>query len=264
MIHRYYENGEKLDVAGLNRITVLLDRSETELTEIGWNEWRPGLVGPPHWHTDKEQLFYIISGKGFVEVGRERYSVKPENLIYIPAGAVHRSISTGKKPLSYILFNVFLNQHKEGHATFRDHIEKVKNTRKLQADTGMASPKDATKTTVSEAHGKYFSDVFTARQFKTGSCFTFLLLNRPETCGFEMLSVKWKAREKGVRECHEDKEQTYFVVSGSGKVTVGDETASVKAGDLIYIPRKNPHSTKAGSAGLDYLCLNCYLAETQD
>ena len=40
MIHRYYKEGQKLDVAGLNQITVLLDRTETELTEIALNEWR--------------------------------------------------------------------------------------------------------------------------------------------------------------------------------------------------------------------------------
>jgi hypothetical protein len=35
MIKRNYQQGEKLDVAGLNEITVLVDRSETELTETG-------------------------------------------------------------------------------------------------------------------------------------------------------------------------------------------------------------------------------------
>ena len=56
MIHRYYKEGQKLDVAGLNEITVLLDRSETELTEIGWNCWRPNLDGPPHKHNDKDHF----------------------------------------------------------------------------------------------------------------------------------------------------------------------------------------------------------------
>lgn len=264
MIHRFYKNGGKLDVAGLNRITVLLDRSETELTEIGWNEWRPGLVGPPHSHRDKEQLFFIMSGQGVVEVGSERYAVKPKNLIYIPAGAVHRSVSTGKEPLSYILFNVFLNQSKEGHATFRDHIEKVKHTRKLQAETGMVAPEQATKATVSNVRGKYFPDVFSAKGLKSASSATFLALARSETCGFELLAIKWPAQNKGNLVNYPDREQTYFVVSGSGNVTVGDETASATAGDLFYVPRNTPHSLVAGSGGFNYLCLNCYSEETQD
>ena len=64
MLHRYYKDGQKLDVAGLNQITVLIDRSETELTEVGLNEWRPKLDGPPHKHDEKDQIFYISSGEG--------------------------------------------------------------------------------------------------------------------------------------------------------------------------------------------------------
>ena len=69
MINRYYKDGQKLDVAGLNEITVLLDRSETELSEVGWNCWRPKLDGPPHKHNDKDQIFYITDGIGQIKLG---------------------------------------------------------------------------------------------------------------------------------------------------------------------------------------------------
>ena len=57
MICRYYQHGQQLDVAGLNVVTLLLDRSETLLTEVGWNRWRKGLEGPPHSHDAKEKSF---------------------------------------------------------------------------------------------------------------------------------------------------------------------------------------------------------------
>lgn len=44
---------QKLDVSGLNEITVLIDRSETALTEVAINSWSPGLDGPPHAHEAK-------------------------------------------------------------------------------------------------------------------------------------------------------------------------------------------------------------------
>ena len=47
MLHRFYKEGEQLDVAGLNLITVLIDRSETEITEVALNEWRAGLELQP-------------------------------------------------------------------------------------------------------------------------------------------------------------------------------------------------------------------------
>ena len=93
MIHRYYQDGDKLDVAGLNQITVLLDRSETELTEIGWNCWRAGLDGPPHRHDDKDQVFYITDGEGTVVLGEDRYEVSPGNAVYVPAGLIHQTIT---------------------------------------------------------------------------------------------------------------------------------------------------------------------------
>ena len=37
MINRHFKNGQKLDVAGLNQMIVLLDRSETEMTEVALN-----------------------------------------------------------------------------------------------------------------------------------------------------------------------------------------------------------------------------------
>ena len=61
MINRYRKDGQKLDVAGLNEITVLIDRTESELTEVALNEWRSGLEGPPHSHAEKDQIFYIVS-----------------------------------------------------------------------------------------------------------------------------------------------------------------------------------------------------------
>jgi len=37
-------------------------------------------------------------------------------------------------------------------------------------------------------------------------------------------------------------DEVYYVLSGSGKIRAGEETASVGPGDLIYIPAHEPHS----------------------
>jgi oligopeptide/dipeptide ABC transporter ATP-binding protein len=58
MIHRRYDQGERLDAAGLNEITVLSDHSRTARTEIGLNSWAlggdaPSAIEPPggcHFH----------------------------------------------------------------------------------------------------------------------------------------------------------------------------------------------------------------------
>lgn len=104
MIHRRYSQGERLDVAGLNEITVLIDRSLTACTEVGLNSWVPGQNGPPHRHEAKEQIFFVTSGTGAVRVGDETFRVQPKDFIYVPAGMEHQSIAAGPGPLQYLLF----------------------------------------------------------------------------------------------------------------------------------------------------------------
>jgi mannose-6-phosphate isomerase-like protein (cupin superfamily) len=264
MIHRYYKEGEKLDVAGLNEITVLLDRTETEMTEIALNEWRAGLEGPPHAHAEKDQVFYIVSGKGKVIVGGEEYTVKPGCLVYVPTGLRHQSITTSNEPLGYILYNVFNSNEKEGHATFAEHIKQVKKIRKKQAETGEANISGAEKTLESNRKTKFFTSVTDGKKYDFGSNYTILLLDRTETNKFEFVVVQWPPHSKGAMVAHKEKEQTFFILSGKGKVTIGDETEDVKPGELIFVPRNVPHTTEAGDDSLEYLCINSIVTETKD
>lgn len=264
MIHRYYKEGLKLDVAGLNQITVLIDRSESELTEVALNEWPAHLNGPPHKHDQKEQVFYIVAGEGIVTVGADNFPVKPGNLIYVPAGVVHQTITTSAEPLGYILFNIFTSEEKEGHASFAEHIEKVKQTRREQADSGQAKVAGSEQTDSANKKGKFIADVFLGKKFEFGSNDTLLQIDRSETDKFEFVVVQWPAGSKGAMVAHKEKEQTFFVLSGNGTVTIGDETEPVKFGDMIFVPRNTPHTTEAGDDTLTYLCLNSIVTETQD
>ena len=263
MIHRYYKEGQKLDVAGLNEITVLLDRSETELTEIGWNCWRPNLDGPPHKHNDKDQIFYINSGEGIVRLGSEKYEVKPGNAVYVPAGVEHQTITTGDELLCYILFNIFNSADKEGHTSFADHIEKVKLIRKQQAESGSAVVNEG-DVLVDTKQPKFFSNVYDSKTYDFGSNTTILLFDRNETNRCEFVVVEWPAGSRGAMVAHKEKEQTFFILEGNGKVTVGEETDDVKPGDLVFVPRNVRHTTEAGSDKLSYLCLNSLIKEVKD
>src|SRR5690348_3696011 len=126
MTYRNIHEGLKLDVAGLNELIVLIDRGETVFTEVALNTWRAGLNGPPHSHDTKDQIFYVTSGKGWVTVAGTKYAVETGSLVYVPARAVHQTIAEGSEALCYLLFNAFLDSEKEGHASFADHVSKMK------------------------------------------------------------------------------------------------------------------------------------------
>jgi len=255
MINRNYKDGDKLDVAGLNTITVLIDRSETELTEIGWNCWRPDLDGPPHRHNDKDQVFYITSGEGTVRLGEKLHPVKEGNLVYVPAGTTHQTITKAEGTLCYMLFNIFNNPSKEGHATFADHIEKVAQVRKQQAETGQAEVDDLDSREDVKA-AKFLEDADQGKVYDFGSNTTTLLLERNETNGVELALIRWPQGSRGAMAAHKDKEQTFFVLEGRGKVTISGETEEIVPGNVIFIPRNAPHTSEAIEGELVYLCMN--------
>jgi mannose-6-phosphate isomerase-like protein (cupin superfamily) len=254
VIHRYYEEGEKLNVADLNLITVLIDRSETELTEVALNEWRTGLNGPPHRHGQKEQIFFVVSGAGKITIGGEAFEGKPQDLFYVPSGVTHQTNSTGQEPLGYILFNAFSNFDKEGHATFAEHIAKVKETRRKQADTQQADV-TAAEGAAQTKKGKFVSGTSGGKRFDCGFGSIVLLLDRSEAERCEATVVSLPAGNKGDWLSYEDQEQTLFVLSGTGSVAVGDETEPVKAGDVVFVPRNTAHSIEAAKEELCCLCL---------
>ena len=56
---------------------------------------------------------------------------------------------------------------------------------------------------------------------------------------------------------HREIEEIYYIVSGRGLMTVGDETREVEAGDAIYIPRSHRHSLENNGAEPIKLILVC-------
>src|SRR6476619_7350682 len=63
--------------------------------------------------------------------------------------------------------------------------------------------------------------------------------------GSRFLSVNWLEVPPGVREelrSHEEAEQVYVVVSGTGTMSATGDTQTLGAGDLVLIPPATDHS----------------------
>ena len=58
-----------------------------------------------HAHGDHEEVYYIISGRGTMEVGQEARKVRDGDAIYIPAGAVHSIANGGEGFLVFLAFS---------------------------------------------------------------------------------------------------------------------------------------------------------------
>jgi quercetin dioxygenase-like cupin family protein len=244
MIHRDSKTGQKLDVAGLNEITVLIDRSETELTEVAINSWVKGLDGPPHAHTQKEQNFLVTVGNGDVIIGGERHAARPGDFFFLPAGVVHQTINHGPGLLAYFLFNGFLDSNKEGHASFADHIGKVMETRRMQAETQKA---DSDPGIVGAARSSWPGKKVSTAGLSAAST---VLIGRAESERCEAVHHNLAAGENLASAGEPTKEQTFYITTGSGQFTVDDETVTGSEGQIVFAPCDVAYSVKAGDGGL--------------
>ena len=258
MICRNYRDGQKLDVSGLNEITVLLDRSESGLTEIGYNKWSPNQDGPPHKHPDKDQVFYIHDGVGDVFLGGEKHSVKPGDLVYVPSGLLHQTITTTSRPLCYVLFNVFNDASKEGHMTFADHIEKVKLIRRAQADSGRS---DADGISADPIKNKpvVLPEIFLPGENGIVPVTTQVLLDWHQTNRFEFRIEFLKAGLNRVLQAQNNVEMAFFVLDGDLQAESGDTTLEVREGDLFYIPAGIACKLQSQNEGAHLLQINSSL-----
>jgi len=91
----------------------------------------------------------------------------------------------------------------------------------------------------------------------------FLLLGRNEAERCQAAVASLPAGDKATSVVHEDREQIWLVLSGAGSATAGDETESVKKGDVVFVPRDTLHSAQAGREGLTCFCLAALVTKGQ-
>jgi mannose-6-phosphate isomerase-like protein (cupin superfamily) len=249
MIVRNPKNISPLEVSGLNRIAVLVDRSEAAFTEVGLNTWPAGIQGPPHAHTEKEQIFIIVSGTGRIVVGGSTFPVQPHDVVYVPPGVEHQTIAEPEAPVSYLLFNAFLSHAKEGHATFAEHIEKVKATRSAQA-AGKASSGAAPSTDKNPAFGRLGKLTGPVRENQWSQILSARQTSRSEVA---MVACAPHTRQSVAIPAAE---QILFFLTGTGTVQSENETQPVGSGDAIYVPAGAGYATEAAKSGLRYALLS--------
>jgi mannose-6-phosphate isomerase-like protein (cupin superfamily) len=76
--------------------------------------------------------------------------------------------------------------------------------------------------------------------------------------GARNLSVTWLALPAGAEQqlrSHEEAEQAYVVVRGSGTMSVAGDTQAVSEGDLILVPPATEHSVR-NDGDDDFACLS--------
>jgi len=81
---------------------------ETKRLNVTHVRIRPGETVPAHTHHDEDQIYYVVTGEGFVELDGARTDVGAGSAVMIPLGTEHLITNTGSEPLDYVFFVVFV------------------------------------------------------------------------------------------------------------------------------------------------------------
>jgi mannose-6-phosphate isomerase-like protein (cupin superfamily) len=104
-----------MDILNLNAATPFITKDGSEIRELlahrnsgirnqSLAEARvpPGATTAAHYHPKTEEIYYILSGKGQMQIGSERREVVPGDAIAIPPGQIHQITNSGSDALTFL------------------------------------------------------------------------------------------------------------------------------------------------------------------
>jgi len=115
---------------------ILLPREKAEGIEAFLVIIEPGQFTHLHSHSDTEQLYYILSGRGegvfrSSDQGLQKIEISPEDVLYIPRNTEHQIFCTGdNEPLRYLCVDGFPSGRPCDEPTWDDHYQAVVNFQK--------------------------------------------------------------------------------------------------------------------------------------
>jgi mannose-6-phosphate isomerase-like protein (cupin superfamily) len=69
---------------------------------VGMSKVDPGSCSNPHSHERQEEIFYVVGGRGEIEVGDEKEAVEPGSIVVVPPTLIHSLINTGDETLKVL------------------------------------------------------------------------------------------------------------------------------------------------------------------
>ncbi len=104
---------------------LVMDRSAAVSSEVFIVVIEPGQAPPLHQHNDTEQIFYILSGSGELEIGTEgaAYPVKPGDVVRIPPSTLHTIHALGNTNLNYLAIDCFPAGRPDAEPTWDSHVK---------------------------------------------------------------------------------------------------------------------------------------------
>ncbi|MEX2501350.1 MAG: cupin domain-containing protein [Trueperaceae bacterium] len=107
---------------------LVMDRADATTSESFVTVMEPGESPPLHKHDDTEQVFYVLSGHGRLEIGPDaeyQGDLRPGHLVRIPPGTLHRVPCVGNEPLRYLVVDCFPGGRPTEEPTWESHVKTI-------------------------------------------------------------------------------------------------------------------------------------------
>ncbi len=106
---------------------LVMDRSHAAASEVFIVELSPDEAPPLHQHPEMEQIFYILTGSGRLEIGSESqtYPVNPGDVVRIPLDTLHSIRCDGDETLRYLAVDCFPGGRPAAEPTWDAHVKNV-------------------------------------------------------------------------------------------------------------------------------------------
>lgn len=108
---------------------LVMDRVNAETCEAFIVQVAPAKFTHRHIHDDTEQIFYILSGKGRLDLERggkkESFILNPKDFVHVPRNCYHQTFCEGTDSLKYLAIDCFPNGHNPDEPTWDSHARVV-------------------------------------------------------------------------------------------------------------------------------------------
>jgi len=106
---------------------LVMDRSQATASEVFIVVIEPGDAPPLHQHDDTEQVFFVLQGKGELEIGsqQKRLPVAPGDVVRIPVATPHTIHCVSVEPLRYLAIDCFPGSRPDAEPTWDAHVQTV-------------------------------------------------------------------------------------------------------------------------------------------
>jgi quercetin dioxygenase-like cupin family protein len=112
---------------------LVMDRANAETCEAFIVQVAPKKFTHRHVHDDTEQIFYILSGKGRLDLERggkkEKFILNPKDFVHVPRNCYHQTFCEGADSLKYLAIDCFPKGHNIDEPTWDSHARVVCKTK---------------------------------------------------------------------------------------------------------------------------------------